>query len=222
MNSPSYNRLLSYASKPRRRTLLLATIGAAATATGGILFLKRNALIRPQDTPKSSTALFELEQAAKRGELCSSANPVGAGLRGDYYASENCQGPLLLSRIDPLVDFDMSFDWPAAQSSQRPHSVRWSGWIKPPLAGVYRFHCDAAGARLLVSRIVQVGEGSLPDTHIDLAAGRFSPLVVQLSQLSNIIGRVRLEWTAPHGARFVIPRQLLHLPSDTVSTVART
>lgn len=223
MNSTRINRLFSCASKPGRRTLLMgAAASVAAAATGGVLFLRHGAQIRSRSASKPSAALSELEQAAMRDKLCSSANPIGTGLRGDYFGSDNCQGPVLLSRVDPVVDFDSSFDWPATQTGRRPRSVRWSGWIKPPIAGDYRFHFDAAAASLFVSRVLQVGEGALRDAHVALAAGRFSPLVIELSQLSNIDQRVRLEWTAPHGARYLIPRQQLHLPSETVLTVSRT
>jgi len=203
-----------------RRLMLIATAGVGASP---LLGCDRVTSQPPKAaTSDSGIGRVELESAARQGELCSPANAKGVGLRGEYFANQNCDGQPLLTRIDPVVDFDTSWDWPAELKGKAPASVRWSGWVKPPLAGQYRFHCDASGARLLVSRVALVGEGATTDAHIELAAGRFAPLVLELRDLSNVAGRVRLEWTAPFGARYVIPRQLLHLPSDTVSTPART
>ena len=215
MNSPTFER--PRPSMRLRRDLLLAAGGV-----GALLFLRRDALTQPAATPESAMAKYELERAAKRGDLCSPSNPIGVGLRGEYFAAENCEGPILLTRTDPVIDFEASLDWPAQRHNEPPHSVRWSGWVKPPIGGAYRFHCDAPGARVLVSKIVQAGEGAASDAQVDLAAGRFAPLVVELRRLSSAAGRVRLEWTAPYGARFVIPRPLLHLPSETVGTPVRS
>ena len=218
MNSSPFNQTPPRLSMPARRALLLAAAGA-----GAALFLRRDALTRTAtDSSQSKMVQYELDQASMRGELCSPTNAIGVGLRGEYFAAENFEGPVLLTRTDPIVDFDASLDWPADLPNRRPRSVRWSGWVKPPVGGAYRLHCDVPGARVLVSRVVQAGEGAPSDPPVDLPAGRFIPLVIEVRQLSNLPGRVRLEWTAPHGARYVIPRQLLHLPSDTVSTPVRT
>jgi len=150
--------------------------------------------------------------------MCSSASVAGVGLLGEYYVSERWVGRPVLTRTDGAIDFDASLDWPAQEHPQRPRSVRWTGWIKPPLTGRYRFHADVPGTRILVSR--QLVAGGDAQGGIELAAGRFYPITVELSEIAGLgsEARLRLEWTAPHGARFVVPRALLYMPTDAVST----
>ena len=179
-----------------------------------ILLLHSDGGNRPEH---SAWAEAELQRAAERAAMCTSANVAGVGLRGEYYASERWGGRPLLTRTDGEIDFDASFDWPAAER-QRPLSVRWTGWIKPPLTGRYRFHTNVPGARILVSRQLVAGADAQGD--IEMAAGRFYPITVELSTVEELgsSARLRLEWTAPHGARFVVPRALLYMPTDAVAT----
>ena len=127
------------------------------------------------------------------------------------------RGTLLLSRVDSIVDFDAGFEWPTTQADQRPESVRWTGWIKPSLNGRYRFHASHAGADLVVARQQMVGKDASASASIELAAGRFYPIALEIDHLGVMKERLRLEWTAPHGARYVIPRALLFLPSERVA-----
>ena len=168
------------------------------------------------DERPGSMAAAELERAARRGELCSAANATGVGLRGEYFAHAIGAGEPLLARTDGTIDFDPSFEWPAARAAQRPASARWSGWVKPPISGRYRFHADQPFARVVVARQLMAGEGAAPDAAIELAAGRFYPIGVEMTALDGMAGRLRLEWTAPHGARYLVPRALLFLPNDSV------
>ncbi len=160
----------------------------------------------------------ELQRAAQRGELCSTKNAVGTGLRGEYFARAAGGGEVLLVRTDGTVDFDSRFEWPAQRSVSQPESARWTGWIKPSMTGRYRFHADQATASLVVAHQPMLGEGAAAGTSIELAAGRYYPITLQLDQLASMKGRLRLEWTAPHGARYLIPRALLFLPTEQVTS----
>ena len=190
---------------------LLAGVGA-----GGALLLQRDG-VASAATPTDQLAQAELEQAAQKAELCSSANAAGVGLRGEYFADERCRGTPMLVRLDGSIDFDASLDWPV-ERRRRPRSVRWSGWVKPPLAGLYRFHAGVADARVLVSQQVLAGPDAEPQADIELAAGRFYPISVELNRIAPDANGIRLEWTAPHGARFLVPRALLYLPTDGIET----
>lgn len=193
------------------RSLFVAAIGVVA-----LLLLRSDALerIRPASSPDRMAA--ELLRAADRAGICSAANAVGVGLRGEYFAEPSLRGQVALVRVDGVVDFDPSMDWPS-DNAARPASVRWSGWIKPSLSGHYRFHADAPNMQVLVARNVVAGAGAAPDEKVELAAGRFYPIEIIVSQLTNSDTRIRLEWTAPHGARYVVSKALLHLPSETVA-----
>lgn len=150
------------------------------------------------------------------GSLCSSRNARGVGLRGEYFPQEGLAGAPLLIRTDAEVDFDAGFDWPA-HPAPAPRSARWSGWIKAALSGPHRFHVDHAHARLVVGHTdFSVGTASPADRRpvIDLAAGRFYPVDIQLDRATLAAGqRLRLEWTPPHGLRFLVARASLFLPT---------
>lgn len=205
----------------RRSLLLQRTLIAAGICAAALLFLRSDVveLIRspPPSAPPSDRMAAELLRADERAGICSAANAVGVGLRGEYFAEPSLGGPAVLVRVDGVVDFDSSMGWPSGLAA-RPASVRWSGWIKPPLSGGYRFHADAPNMKVLVARKLVAGEGVAPDEKVDLAAGRFYPIEIIVSQLTSSDKRIRLEWTAPHGARYVVSKALLHLPSETIAT----
>lgn len=163
----------------------------------------------------------ELEPSGQRSELCSGANVVGVGLRGEYFAARHWTGVPLLTRVDPSIDFVGSFELPAEAAAPAPQSVRWSGWVKAPTNGKYRFHIQPAAARVVVARLdMQAGTAST-GSGLEMVAGRYYPITVEIDNLKPAVDEpVRLEWTAPHGARYVIPRAVLNLPTETVATPA--
>ena len=211
----------NFFDSPRRKLLLQRALIVAVIGVGVLLFLRRDIvdLVRqaPSPAPSSDRMAAELLRADERAGICSAANAVGVGLRGEYFSEPSLQGDVALVRVDGVVDFDSSMDWPAGLVAQ-PASVRWSGWVKPPLSGGYRFHADAPHMKVLVARNVVAGEGASPDDTVDLAAGRFYPIEIIVTQLTSSDKRIRLEWTAPHGARYVVSKALLHLPTDTIAT----
>lgn len=162
--------------------------------------------------------------AAHRAQLCSPSNPTGVGLRGEYFGQPGARGPVLLSRVDATVDFDATMDWPADRAATRPRSARWSGWIKAPFAGRYRIEVEPATAQVTVGVQPLQGPQASGNGWVDLEPGRFYPIEVVVPRLpaAGTDGHVALRWTAPHGARFVIPRNLLFMPTDTVKPEGRS
>jgi hypothetical protein len=192
-----------------RRAFLLGGV-----ATGAALVLRRGslpgALAQAQAHPHGSD--FDVRRAAELAQLCSPDNVAGVGLRGQYFAQDQCRGKPLLVRTDAAVDFDPSLAWP--QRLPRPRSARWDGWIRPVMAGPYRFHLDVPHSEIEVAHQSLVGENADPRRPIELLAGRFYPIRLAVNKLPSD-GRLRLEWTAPHGARFLVPRALLYMPTET-------
>jgi len=126
----------------------------------------------------------------------------------------------MLTRIDGSIDFAASLDWPSDLLGQTPKSVRWTGWVKAPMTGRYRFHFEPASAQVKVARQTVAGAGAAPEVFLDLVAGRFYPVSAEVVAIDGeSMPRFRLEWTAPHGARYVVPRALLNLPTDTAGSV---
>ena len=161
-------------------------------------------------------AAAELKRAAERADLCSASNATGSGLRGEYFAKEPVAAAPLLVRVDPTIDFDPTLDWPANLAGRRPSAVRWTGWVKPPYAGSYRFHVEQRAARVVVARQVLVDNGVATGATIHLDAGRFYPIDVDVGRLDALVGRLMLEWTAPargalrRAARAAVPADRRH------------
>lgn len=193
-----------------RRRVLALCMGV------GLVAVARRDELAPSVSAPSELANVELRRAAARAETCTAANAVGVGLRGEYFAEEDWRGASLLVRVDSSVDFDASLDWPSGQALIRPRSARWSGWVKAPISGLYRFHAEAPNLRVQIARQWLAGADAAADAKLEMAAGRFYPITVDASRFSASHARLRLEWTAPHGARFVVPRALLFLPSESV------
>jgi len=194
--------------KTSRRTFL-----AFAGSVGVGLLVQRDGVHAGTHRP-GDLAAVEARLAAQRAELCSGKNAAGVGLRGEYFASEGCAGAPLLVRLDTAIDFDATLDWPGERRDARPRSVRWSGWVKPPIAGRYRFHAGVSAARIVVARQSLAGPDAPAQADIELAAGRFYPIAMEVDRVAAVDSRIRLEWTAPHGARFAVPRALLYLPTE--------
>jgi hypothetical protein len=185
-------------------------------AVAAVLVLRKDGLGLDRLNPSTDRMAAELIRADARAGLCSAANAVGVGLRGEYFSEPSLHGKAVKVRVDSVVDFDPLMGW-QSDFSARPASVRWSGWIKPPLSGSYRFHAEAPNMRVLVARNLVDGGGAAPAEKVELSAGRFYPVEIIVDQITDSPTRVRLEWTAPHGARYVLSRALLHLPTETVA-----
>lgn len=190
-----------------RRKLLRRAAGVVAFA----IPFKRAAA---ESTPaEASMAGAELREAERRAAVCSASNVAGTGLRGEYFAADGMRGQPLLVRVDSTVDFDRTLDWPTGVPS-RPRSAQWTGWIKAPITGPYRFHSGQQRSTIVIARQTLLRPESAGEEAIDLTAGRFYPLLLQVERLDLMAQRLKLEWTAPFGARYVIPRSLLYVPTS--------
>ena len=72
---------------------------------------------------------------------------VQSGLKADYFDGSGFTGTPVLSRIDPMIDFDWNGASPAAGVSSKAFSVRWAGLFTPPAPGAISFdfsmaHCS--------------------------------------------------------------------------------
>ena len=193
----------------------LAGLGVCglAVVVVGYRFTEQNKA--PSPTSSQGVSDAERQYAAQRADLCGAGNAVGGGLRGEYFPAPDFAGPPSLSRVDKLIDFDASFDAASESQQPKPRSVRWTGWVKPPLTGRYRFHADAPGVSVSVARTLVAGPGADKDASVEMAIGRFYPITVEVRAVDpNFNGRWRLEWTAPHGMRYVVPTALLFLPNN--------
>ncbi|MEP7246527.1 MAG: PA14 domain-containing protein [Gammaproteobacteria bacterium] len=158
-----------------------------------------------------------ISDAERSASLCSPSSPAGVGLFGEYFGQAGLRGTPVLTRIDEVIDFDESFDWPASSDLPRARSIRWTGWVRTPFPGRYRFHLAAVNTRISVSRQIVAENGISISDGIDLVVGRYYPIAVEIESLPAGVANFRLEWTAPFGARYIVPKPLLYLPTERMS-----
>jgi hypothetical protein len=144
---------------------------------------------------------------ATRAALCSSAIPGGTGLSGEFFSSEGLRGTRLAERLQTELE------WPTGLAAR---SARWIGWLRAPLTGFYAFHARVPGVQITVAGRRVGGEGAAPQARVELAAGRFHPILIELPRIDPALKDLRLEWTAPHGARFAIPGRAMYPPTERV------
>jgi beta-glucosidase len=85
-----------------------------------------------------------------RSMLHPSPGVTTEGLKAEYFAGADLTAKPLATRIDPGIDFDWNAASPAPNVPMDAFSVRWTGTITPPAAGMYDFsmrlaHCYPCG-----------------------------------------------------------------------------
>lgn len=126
---------------------------------------------------------------------------VGDGLRGDYYDGLNFEH-FIQSRRDALLDFYWDHEQPLRGVPAEGFTVRWTGWLVPPVTGHYVLHLSVDdGARLWLDgkQLLNEWRGqslayySVP---IDLQAGHPYRLRLDYCQYSHD-ATARLLWERP-------------------------
>jgi hypothetical protein len=125
----------------------------------------------------------------------------------------------LLTRIDPLLNFDWQGNAPEPEVPPIFFGARWTGWIKVPTAGVYRInlhHDDGArlwiDGRLILDSWTSMQNDIVP---VDLAAG-LHDLRIDYQQEGGL-SMAALLWSPPGSSdepMTVPPEALFHEPSQ--------
>jgi len=99
-------------------------------------------------------------------------NSAGAkGLRGDYY-SDMAFGHWVMSRVDPIINFDWGNGSPDPLVPNDHFSVRWTGHVVPSFSEIYTFFTKTDdGARLWVNGTLLV------DQWVDQSATEWSGMI---------------------------------------------
>jgi hypothetical protein len=192
-----------------------AALGLLAALTAGVAWQMQQllpAMARVQGARSQATT--DEKQAAVQADLCNSSNAVSTGLRADFFTNDQWNGSPALTRMDRVIDFTGKQEW-LIESPLHLKAVRWTGWVKAPISGRYRFHVDAPATLTVANTVFAAAGAALSAPSIDLSAGRFYPIVLEVQVPERSDFAVRLEWTAPHGQRYVVPKALLFQPSET-------
>ncbi|MDR2849616.1 MAG: BatA domain-containing protein [Verrucomicrobiota bacterium] len=101
-------------------------------------------LIQEVTSYLAQPVIAALNLPPSRGAVVQLASPAltqlsGSGLFGEYFRKENLK-KVLLTRVDPTLDFWWGQHAPAAGLPRDHFSVRWSGSFVPKQSGDYTFH----------------------------------------------------------------------------------
>jgi alpha-L-fucosidase len=138
---------------------------------------------------------------------------VGDGLSGTYYPNRIMTGTPVLTRIDPIVNFDWSFGFPDAPIIARPFGVKWTGWVMPQYSEGYTFYVRAGGAVTLSVNGQLVIDMSNNQPHVEL--GSKQQIAMMAGQMYRIemdwhvsadTAAVQLSWSSPSTPKGVIPQ----------------
>jgi beta-glucosidase len=136
-----------------------------------------------------------------------------AGLLGEYFNNAALEGKPIVTRIDPRIDFDLDRAEPAPGLGNT-YSIRWTGELKPPAAGVYRlqisidrcFDCKGHdGFRLWVDGIKVLDDDGGGEKHPDSMTLNWkdaNPHAIKLELLHTGEDEgIHLKWEAPAEAQ---------------------
>ena len=153
--------------------------------------------------------------ACSRGGDVATPTPVpqGDGLLGRYYASRDWSGPIVIERVDPVVEFDWSGNHPV---DAQVFSVRWEGYlyIHPGEGGPYTLSLRSDDASwLYLDNNLLVDNGGIHTAVLrsglaDLAPGPHQ-LRIDYSELEPRLSLISFQWRKPNGERGSVPSSVL-------------
>ncbi|WP_017663385.1 PA14 domain-containing protein [Baaleninema simplex] len=142
----------------------------------------------------------------------------GIGLTGYYYDHDG-KSPdfanLVLTRLDPTIDFNWDNDAPAPQLDDNTFAVRWLGQIEPRYSETYTFTTTSSdGVRLWVDGELLIDNWNVqaPGEHrgtITLEAGKQYDIRLDYYEY---LGRAvsQLEWSSASQPRQIVPSSQLY------------
>lgn len=137
-------------SAVRSIALIGPSASVARTGGGGSAFVDPFYSVSPLEAAKSllpGTITIRYAQGCRMaGDVTpiqsSALTPAGGkpgekGLRGEYFANQNLEGPPAFTRLDSTVDFEWGDGSPSEGFPTDHFSIRWTGTLTPPASGDY-------------------------------------------------------------------------------------
>jgi beta-glucosidase len=178
----------NYNGQPSRATTPLAGIRQHVSAQTTVLH-------------ELGTALTELSALPVPGSMLRGPNGEH-GLKAEFFANKNLEGPPVLTRIDPEVNFDWGTGSPGPEVPVDEFSARWTGKLVPAVCGKYQFGAIADdGVRVYLDGklIAEDWTDHAPTTvtgEVNLEAGKTYDL--KMEYYENKVGAVaKLVWQPP-------------------------
>jgi len=141
---------------------------------------------------------------------------AGGGVRGDYYKGMDLR-KLVLTRIDPQINFNWGGGAPDEAVGAEQFSVRWTGEVESVFTETYTFYTNSDdGIRLWVDgqQLVDnwTDHGATEDSgRIGLVAGQTYSIVMEMYENGGS-AVAELRWESPRTPKQLIPQAALSLP----------
>ena len=224
---------------PGTLTYTWSKISGREESENVVVFSNPNSLSTTVTFPASD--VYVLRLTVSDGALTSSddvvvtVNPApnggGTGLQGQYFNDPNGTthfSTLVLSRIDPTVNFDWGIGAAGPGLQLDNFSVRWTGKVQAVIAGSYVFSTSADdGVRLWINgQLVIDNWVDQPETLRDSA-----PITLVAGQLYDVRMEfydheedaiARLMWAYPGQTRTAIPQSQLYPPTGQANRCRRS
>ncbi|MCA9242340.1 MAG: PQQ-dependent sugar dehydrogenase [Phycisphaerales bacterium] len=142
------------------------------------------------------------------------------GLRGEYFNNIDLTN-LVLTRLDPVVDFTWGGGSPDPAIDSDTFSVRWTGCVTPQFSETYTFYVEIDdGARVWVDDTLVIDSwiDQAPTVHTgSIALTANTPVEIVMEYYENGGGAVaRLAWDSPSAPGALI------IPTERLSTCDQT
>jgi len=158
--------------------------------------------------------------------------PGGYGLQGVYYNGTSLSGAPLLTRIDPTINFDLSYGNIPQVLSPAPgtvpedmYSVSWTGKVQPLYSETYTFYTVSDdGIRLWVNGVLLVDDwmnqaATEKSGTITLAAGQLYDIKIEYYEnTGNAV--TKLYWSSASTPKAIIPALQLFPPAPSAAVAS--
>jgi hypothetical protein len=137
----------------------------------------------------------------------------GTGLKAEYYNGMTFD-TLVLTRIDPTVNFDWGAGSPSASVNVDRFSARWTGQVQPLYSQTYTFYAQSDdGIRLWVNGQLLIDnciDHALTEDsgRIALTAGQKYDIKIEYYENSNL-AQATLSWSSSSQAKQIVPQSQL-------------
>ncbi|MDE3248500.1 MAG: T9SS type A sorting domain-containing protein [Bacteroidota bacterium] len=163
--------------------------------------------------------------------LGKNSSSTGTGLNATYYNGTNLSGTPLLQRVDPTINFELTYSKQPVVLSPAPgivpedlYSVRWTGKVQPNFSETYTFYTVSddgirlwVNGQLLVDNWVNQGATEKSGT-ISLVAGQFYDIVVEYYENTGE-AVTKLLWSSTSTPKQIIPSSQLYPEAPAVAGV---
>jgi hypothetical protein len=165
----------------------------------------------PTTTTSGTTTTTTTSSTTTTTTTTTTSSPTGTGLTGRYYRGKGFTGSLLLTRVDPTVDFAWANGAPASGVPADNFSVRWTGQLSVPTTGRYtigfngndgfRVYVDGS---LLIDSWTDHNPAVYKSRTVSLTGGRNASIVVEFYERTGY-ATAQLYWSGPGFGKQIIP-----------------